>query len=568
MEKDWGADIDKLIQIWEKNDPQLLSQHAQKINSTLSHNEINLYVFIDEIDRLNSEQIISFLLFSRVMESIDHLVCVMGLDYNRTIRKLVVENKLGSSNYNDVKFYLDKLITLSFHVDATLDNRLELLSELLIEHQICDNEFINRNDQELREICDYLSTPRGIKKFLILASANKEIIQYSGNQILFLKLLAIEVINPIIKEYLAKYEDILHSNNIRHEPDITHLIEYDNKKNGSSPEKILYYDNSIKKILLGILDSRLNKDDFLALRNQIPYFITDSFNNKYILDVLELLPRSLLHAYIRNFYELEFIKVYFDFYQGDISIALEALANLPNQNIADDISYALHKNITIQDLPQNINPETLNKLWLKNVNYLAGSPYTHIAIYLAPFVPLEIFIEKVDLSFSESLIHRILKAFNIINNSGVYDLDNFRSSPKIQDGNLEQVTFNNDLIQSFNKEHIKKIISIWLDKISSLIQKKDIELIKMDNSISVFYRYIQWGNIFNIDNRTNLQDYLENLLKNNQVSDEIKRNFCKRLIAANNFNANFQQVSDENKIFDELFGSTILKPIIETYTAN
>lgn len=557
LDKDFGADIDKLIKIWEKNEPKLLSQHAKEINSILSHNQIRLYIFIDEIDRLNSEHIISFLLFSRVLEAIDHLVCVIGLDYNRTIRKLVVEKKLGSSNYNDVKFYLDKLITLSFHVDATLDNRLELLSEFLIEHHICNQEFIHKYAQDLRDICDYLSTPRGIKKFLILASANKEIIEYSGKKISVLKLLAIEVVNPIIKEYITKNEDILYSISIKTEPSIISLIKNNNKVD----------DGIIKKVLLGIIDPQLDENDLLDLRASIPHFITDPFNNKYILDILESLPRSVLHAYIRNFYQLEFIKVYFDFFKGDITNALEVLANLPHQNIADDISYALHKNIIPKNVPKNINPETLNKLWLKNVNYLAGSPYTHIALYLAPLIPLEIFIRKVDLSFSESLIHRILKVFNINNKKGVYELDDFRSST-FQDGNLNSVIFKDEAIQNFNKEHIQEILSVWLDEVSSLIQSKDIELIKMENSISIFYRYVQWGQTLKIDNRVALHDYLNHILQNNLVSDEVKRSFCKRMIDANKFNTNFNQGLNEDKIFEELFGSTILKPIINTLASN
>ena len=389
LEKDLGADIEKLTEIWERDEPKLLSQHAEEINSLLSKKGIKLYVFIDEIDRLSSDQIIPLLLFSRTMESIDHLVCVLGLDYNRTIRKLIIENKLGGSNYSDIKFYLDKLITLSFHVDTTLDNRVELLSELLIRHGICDAGFIKINVRQLREICDYLATPRGIKKIIILAYANKEIFKNSVNQILFLKLLAIEVMNPIIKEYLAKHENILHSNNILHEPDLLPFLEYDSQEKERSVEDVLDLNESIKKLLLGILDPHLNNNSFLGLKGQIPYFITDYFNSTYMTHILEGIPRSLLHAYIRNFDQPEF-KIFFDFFQGDISSALADLAKLPHQSIADDISGALRKNIPIENELHNINPEILNQLWLKDVDYLAGSPYTHISNYLAPFIPLEI----------------------------------------------------------------------------------------------------------------------------------------------------------------------------------
>ncbi|WP_133138085.1 P-loop NTPase fold protein [Legionella rowbothamii] len=565
FEKDWAADVEKLIQVWEKNVQQLPSQQFQEINSILLQSEIKLYVFIDEIDRLSSEQIIPFLLFSRVMESIEPLVCVMGLDYNRTIRKLVVENKLGSSGYNDVKFYLDKLITLSFHVEATLDNRVEFLSELLITHHICNKEFIYEFSHQLREICYYLVTPRGIKKLVILASANKQLIKFSGNMILFLQLLAIEVKNPIIKEYLAKHETILHIENIKREPGYSHLLK---KQNPQSEQDILKLNNQIKKVLLGILDPdlKLTEADSVALYDMTPYFITDHFNSNYILDILGL-PRSLLHAYVRNLNRLEDIKVYFDFFQGDFHGALEKLVDMPNQNIAADISLALINKVPLQQRPEDINLETLNKLWLKNVNFSSGSPYTQIALYLSSFVPLEKLVDTNDLFLSKSFIANILSAFNITNNNGVYNLDHFRENIRFLEESLEDVSFRNNSIKNFSKEDIREILNIWLQKLSFSLEKKDPNLIETDNSIGLFYRYIQWGKALGQDNRGKLSNYVSSVLNNSTVSEGIKINFCRCVISAGDFNTSFPQKTHRHIIFEELFGSSFLQSNIEEYAA-
>lgn len=139
---------------------------------------------------------------------------------------------------------------------------------------------------------------------------------------------------------------------------------------------------------------------------------------------------------------------------------------------------------------------------------------------------------------------------------------------EFKEGYLDQVIFEDESIQNFTENHIKEILSIWLNKVASLIQKEDVKLIEMKNALSILYRYIQWGSIIGSDNRSILNNYLVCIMQNNQVADEIKRNFCKRFIAANDFNAYFQQESNENKIYEELFDSIILKSTIETFAAN
>lgn len=208
-----------------------------------------------------------------------------------------------------------------------------------------------------------------------------------------------------------------------------------------------------------------------------PYFITDHFNSNYILDILGL-PRSLLHAYVRNLNRLEDIKVYFDFFQGDFHGALEKLVDMPNQNIAADISLALINKVPLQQRPEDINLETLNKLWLKNVNFSSGSPYTQIALYLSSFVPLEKLVDTNDLFLSKSFIANILSAFNITNNNGVYNLDHFRENIRFLEESLEDVSFRNNSIKNFSKEDIREILNIWLQKLSFSLEKKIPILLK------------------------------------------------------------------------------------------
>lgn len=81
--------------------------------------------------------------------------------------------------------------------------------------------------------------------------------------------------------------------------------------------------------------------------------------------------------------------------------------------------------------------------------------------------------------------------------------------------------------------------------------------------VELFYRYIQWGNALGKDNQAVLQNYIDSVFQNKNVTNKMKRNFCNRFMAAYKFNEHFYQGSTENDIFLDLFGSNSLKPIIE-----
>ena len=174
------------------------------------------------------------------------------------------------------------------------------------------------------------------------------------------------------------------------------------------------------------------------------------------------------------------------------------------------------------------------------------------------------------MSFSESLIKDILNIFNINCANGVYDLNTFRSNSKLHHfhyGNLEQITFKDNRIDHFTKEHLIEIIGIWVNKVSTLLIDQDIELLQVNDPIRVFYSYVQWGNILGTDNRVSLNNYLVILLTQNQESVEIKRNFCKNFIDTININDDFRDSTKVITLFDNLFGSDNLKNIIEVCAA-
>lgn len=215
--------------------------------------------------------------------------------------------------------------------------------------------------------------------------------------------------------------------------------------------------------------------------------------------------------------------------------------------------------------PDNLDAEILNKLWIKETNYFVGSPYTHIALYLAPRIPLENFIKMVNASFSEAFIHKILKIFKIENKNGVYNVADFESSA-IQNDPLAIVTFNDTPLQAFSIETIKEIITLWLGKLSELISTDKLEYSNGDQTLNLMCRFVQWGNSVGNDNRMIINEAVERFLNNKKISDINKTCFAKNVVNANVFNAHFYQNQDDDKIFNELFASTKLKSLIFSLT--
>ncbi len=200
-----GVDVVPILDLWEEEKPKDFSEQAKELNDILKAHHYKLYIFIDEIDRLPANYIINFLLFCRIVESFEGMVCIVGIDYEQAINKLMKERSLGLEDYALATSYVDKLFQVKYHVHHSLLQKIEFTRSILSQMELDD--FIDLNQEDgYTGIIDYLSTPRQIKKWTIAIKLNYAIIKTLGvHKMDFLAFIAATIKHPIFTDYLSKY---------------------------------------------------------------------------------------------------------------------------------------------------------------------------------------------------------------------------------------------------------------------------------------------------------------------------------------------------------------------------
>ena len=213
-----SENINKLLNHWKKLSPKDFSEQTAEFNNLLFKDDYRLFILIDEIDRLPANYILNFLLFCRILESFDRMTCVVGIDYEQTIHKLIKENAFNGIHDSDTgdqyiraKNYLDKLFQITVPVHHDKYQKYKFVRDWLtaIDSDNCLTDIINSNNyekkEELEKIIDYLDTPRQIKKWLISLKVNVALIKDSKNyQLDFMAFLAATIKHPILIEYTQR----------------------------------------------------------------------------------------------------------------------------------------------------------------------------------------------------------------------------------------------------------------------------------------------------------------------------------------------------------------------------
>jgi len=336
--------IDKFFSIWENQSPQFFSEQIKKFNEEIKKNDLKVFIFLDEADRLGSKHIINFLIFSRILEAFDSVVCIIGLDYKQVLDKLIFENKLGLSTYADVKHYIDKFFLEKYHIHHSLDSKIQFFQAGLRE---IDNEFfsyiVSPNDYEIKikleKIVLYLSTPRQLKKLLISIKTHLLLIKHSLNNIDFLGFLACLVKHPVISENFSKHTlPILGRKYWFWELYVKDYYGIDCLAGNDRP--------SFEQVLIcsmGI-DNGENNDQFKNLSKTISAnTIVDNFVEKTSLCFLIKSPIYLITLMIDGYFDEDKLKLYRDFFNEEINNVLQELCleNSSSNALAFDLSEGL-----------------------------------------------------------------------------------------------------------------------------------------------------------------------------------------------------------------------------------
>ncbi len=204
-------------------------ERTKELNELLKEKAYKIYIIIDELDRLPAESILNFLLFTRVLEQLTGFSCIVAMDYEQVLKKLMYSGVLNayrasdtnsSDNYRDAQSYLDKLFqyqitlytqhdieALKRYCDFSLKSLFSGKDKELI--RIIKEKILDESDDNAN-LLFYLGTIRNIKKWLIEIKLAYNLLQakYFGSdetgKVAFIKLLIVVVQHPIAKQILSK----------------------------------------------------------------------------------------------------------------------------------------------------------------------------------------------------------------------------------------------------------------------------------------------------------------------------------------------------------------------------
>ncbi|OGT31218.1 MAG: hypothetical protein A3E87_04880 [Gammaproteobacteria bacterium RIFCSPHIGHO2_12_FULL_35_23] len=350
---------------------------------------------------------------------------------------------------------------------------------------------------------------------------NKALVDHYPNEILrFLMLAAVCVKHPIIVGNIAEHTLPMLNNR-----DLLSLYIKERYGNG-----LLFKDTSKEKgddIIVQSVGIKQKKDDVFIL-DIAKENIVDQLAFKFIKEVLLYPKISLLSLFVDGYADEAKVKLYYDYFEGDTNKAISRL--ITNYNEADAIVSDLDETLLKQQgYPKSTaDINLLNQLWQKTVNPRdIVNSYWRIILFVLNKHSVEEVIEKASLGLLEAYIDNILAAFKIKNKDSKYDINDFVSIKGSANNNGSQVErfalhglkFNGKVIDDFTQETIKELLCQWVSRVECDFDNKFNSLVQDENSlISIFYRYIQWANTINTDDkRENLARHVLKYLKNQEI---------------------------------------------------
>ncbi len=540
--------IDALIKAFERTKPEEFSLQAEEQNKLLKEEKVKLYVIIDEIDRLSEPYITNFLLFCRTLEVFDNLICIIGMDYEQVLNKLMYERagsqlKTHQIRYSGAKNYVDKLFQIKYQVHHDIytltayvvDQIKRIDSENVLPEVFAPDDY--KKQEEFMSLVSYLATPRRIKKWLISLKLNYSLLKYShANKFDYMAFLAVTVKHPVVTDNLSKNTNML----IKHRGIL--YIDVNDQFGFSFTEK----DNDdILMAGLGVIGVHNKKDKVSDDRKEKleklieslgTQFICDPQSSKYVLNFLNI-PTYLILLFIQGVLNPEHASLFSDYFNGKIDAALKTLLeDDPIVNMsAKDLAGILYKGgVGPSDIP---TLTAINKLWSQKIdssdiiNYYINY-YEIIARISLRKVSIENIIADCPLGLSESYLNEILYVCGVSNKDAKYNLVELRKPEDevIYKKYLGDAKFEGKLIKDFGGDYkaLKAMLTKWLDKFESDFQTSNAEVFCQKSLISIFYRYIQWGQSVDArDNRGKLASYVIAFLQNKNT-DEKDKAFLKK----------------------------------------
>jgi hypothetical protein len=533
---DWEKNVNDFLELWEKTASNSFLNQTNELNKLLKENQFKIVVIIDEIDRLPALYIMNLLVFSRLLEVFDNLICIVGMDYRQVIRKIISEGELKLNSYEDAKLYLDKLFQAEFHLNIGIQEKVEFSLKKLKE---IDLDEILKTEINVSyysnciytDIIEYLFTPRQIKKWLISIKINYIYLKYVPDKTNFLEFLAVLVKHPIISNNLTNFT-------------LPILLErysicprYLPKKFGIDtiekiiPEKIskeIRFNIILASMGINSINFKEDNDLLKILKTVTLNPIEDLLTEDLLRNFFEETPVYLILRYISGFSDETELSIYLDFFGEKINTTINYLINRNKfyEHLASDIFRSMKRPIDKCLWPEGYPSfELLNNLWIMEIDCSGGqlnfffdeeNPMLGIPLFLMAKFPVRKVVLNADIFFSGLYIKKLMQIHGVAIEKEIYQIDKFITNSFLY---FPEGFYRYPFLDAVDS--LLEIIKLWLERFESdFFQNKFYEHPAL---YEIFLWFVRWGEFLNLDNTTKLSLLVVQFL--NESNQEIKKNF-------------------------------------------
>lgn len=296
-------------QIGRKLSNSDISTIKEKVNDFLSNLNSKLVIFIDDIDRLDKDEIYSLLKLVKLNADFKNTVYVLA--YDEVMVANAINEKFGSDNNSGNK-YLEKLVQLPIKIPSI---QYSLIRKFYFDRVY---EILKKNQVILDEMDKYYFDKLYNDVFIEIIKTPRSIIRYTQNIDFILPLVAgeVDIIDFFVIELIRLFFPI-HYNAIRNNKDL--IIKRknrsgnhdDNRLYNSQMGKIFSEADSYLKgfsitidILLDILFPGLNRSNFNTFsrnstENSKRIYNPDYYNKYFTLSLPnDEVPDSRIHSFL------------------------------------------------------------------------------------------------------------------------------------------------------------------------------------------------------------------------------------------------------------------------------
>jgi hypothetical protein len=501
-----------------------LEKYYNEINTTIKKVDRQIVVLLDDLDRLDKNEILNSLKLIRTISDFNNVIFIAGYDREYIIKTINLPkdnylDKIFNVELNLLPFKEDKLVMQLFDevdkeydIKSSFNKGFKKLFEVRNEYNEITLDFLldstNRNEKDLKlSFLNFLSTYRDIKRFM------NEFMFYSSflenqNDIYaydyILHKLLIYKYRSLDNDIFKNLDDILSKRllSLQEKKVLNHPIPNDGD--------IYVLDKKAKEKLVDILKG-YDKYDQEIILSSLSYLFSQKGYAYYTLNQNCIAKVDYTNIYLRNniiegnIKMSEFIKAYTENKLYELSNSFTKYKH--------QLNYSLNKELIIFIQKSEIKTEDQVLDVLKTINNISDQ---YLFEYDSGFALLDKIYQKFYLESKNKLQDHILNIITQTNISGY--LDNLLSEFNIRIERSKFKTKNNpDFIDNnikydfLDSSFVKQTL---LKKLESLINKKA----SVEKVISSYHLYVE-------------RLVLGNKIKKSIESDKLLRNDIKNRIA-------------------------------------